>query len=251
MVKKTAAAFIAALLIMTLACYAAFGEISFKQDTQGQVSLKNYIGLVNANLAAEGEKQVNSLFEMYSGFADLGITEKDNAETPEGIEIHAELKPDSIDRVQVRVNDAGRFTAIAAAFIQAVSPQTITIEEAKAKPAALVSRAAAQPEDSYEETVSELNGDAPRVYFAYFPNRYRDGVKWFQLTIVFPLPGYENSAIIMSDTSTKAPDTYSGNPEDYEGYNSKDSYSHLDVFTTPPPEADSPAGDEINREIGK
>lgn len=251
MVKKSSAFCITALLIMTFSLSSAFGEIAYKRDTPGQIALNEYLERVNANLAAEGEKQINSLFEMYDGFADLGITEKDNAVMPEDIEIHAELKPDRIDRVQVRVKDAGRFPRVAAAFVQAVSPNTVGLEEAKKKPTALISRVAAQPEASYEEPVSELNGDAPQVFYAYLPNQLGNNVNWYQLTVVFPLPGYENAAIIEGDTATKPPDAYGDNPEDYEGYSSKDRYSHLDVFTAAPPEPDSPAGDEMSREIKK
>ena len=84
----------------------------------------------------------------------------------------------------------------------------------------------------------------PYVYYAYYPNQYSDGVDWIQMTIIFPLSGYwDGIGIGKGETATKGPDTYSGADQGYEGYFSRDDYSHYEYFTTPTPEPDSAAGD--------
>ena len=89
-----------------------------------------------------------------------------------------------------------------------------------------------------------MNGDVPRVYFAYYPNQYRDGVNWLQMTLVFPAAGEWNGE---SSLGIAEENQGTGLPEDadpdYEGYWSKDDYTHLEVFETATPEPDSAAAE--------
>ena len=233
------------LLTMLIPAGAAAAELNWKTETAGQQVLKLYVENANLALESHGEQPVNSLFEMYQGFAVMGITILDNAETPEGVEITARLFAESINSLEVRVSDVSRFPVIAAAFLQAMSPETMSWEDALKTPKERATKAAASPQNSYEEPMEDLNGTAPRVFYAYYPNQYQDGVNWMQMTIIFPLEGYwDGYGVINNPEQTKAPDTYSGHSADYEGYFSRDDYSHLDVFMTATPEPDSAAAEE-------
>jgi hypothetical protein len=200
---------------------------------------------VNTFLIEQGEQEINTRFEMYDQLAVLGITAAPNAETPEGVEITVRLTYDSINSVQVRVDETARFSVIAAAFLQALYPETMSAEEAIRVPAARAKKAQENPGNSFEDEVEELNGTSPRMYYAYYPDQYHDGVSWMQMTIIFPLAGYwEGTGVVDGATPTKGPDTYSGNDKEYDGYFSEDDYRHYEVFMTATPEPDSPAGEE-------
>ena len=244
MVKRLAALLAALALLMGTAAASAASSLSWKETTPGQTMLKEYITGVNAFLVERGELEINTCFEMYPAQAVLGITSAPNAETPESVEVTAKMTYDSINSVELRVSEITRFPAIASAFLQALYPDTMTPEQAKAAPEERTRQALKNPENSFEDEVEELNGTTPRMYYAYWPDQYHDGVSWIQLTIIFPLAGYwEGIGIIDGATPTKAPDTYSGNDPEYEGYFSRDDYSHYEFFTTPTPEPDSPAGE--------
>lgn len=236
------------LVCLTLVIGRAAGEIRWNRDTAGQEMMVAYMENVNRFLLEEGEQPVNSLFEMYRSFAVMGITMMDNAEVPEGVEITFQLYADCINSVQVRVTDSGRFPRIAAAFLRALYPETSTAEEAFSRPIEIARKAVTDPGNSYVETVEELNGTVPRVYYAYYPDEYHDGVPWLQMTIAFPMAGYwDGTGVINTPVETKAPDTWSGNDADYEGYFSQDDYRHLEIFSTPTPEPDSPAAEQDPR----
>ncbi len=234
----------ALLLCLTLLPLAGFGELKWRQETKGQQLLKTYVETANRFLAEQGEMPVNSLFEMYRSMAVFGITQEENAETPEGVEITVNLLEDSIDNLQLRVNYLPRFPQIASAFLQALFPDEMTPAEARKGPEALVKRAEKNPENSWEEEVELLGGTIPRAYYAYYPNQYHDGVSWAQMTIVFPLPEFWGEYGLGGDVrETNAPDTYTEGADGYEGYFPEDDFSHLDVYTSPTPEPDSPAGE--------
>ena len=237
-------------LVALLAAAALFlpgtgmASIIWKENTPGQKLLKEYITNVNTSLIEQGEQEINTCFEMYDQLAVLGITSAPGAETPEEVEITVRLTYDSINSVQLRVNEAERFPVIAAGFLQALYPETMTVSEAIRVPAERTKKALANPENSFEDEVEELNGTSPRMYYAYYPDQYHDGVNWMQMTIIFPLAGYwEGTGVVDGETPTKGPDTYSGNDAEYEGYFSRDDYNHYEVFMTPTPEPDSPAGE--------
>ena len=237
---------LAVLLILMLAVpTAGLASLRWKENTPAQKILRTYIENVNIYLAEQGEQEVNSIFELYDKFAELGITAEEGAEIPEGVEITVYLYHDTINSLTLRVNDVYRFPPIAAAFLRAINPKGMTTQEALAKPSEKAGAAAANPLNSFEDPVEELNGTSPRAYYAYYPDQYHDGVNWIQLTIVFPLAEYWNGEeqVQSGETPTKGPDTYSGNDAEYEGYYSTDDYKHLEVFVTPTPEPDSPAGE--------
>ncbi len=234
----------ALLLVLLILPAAARGEIAWRQDTPAQKVLRKYITDVSAFLAEQGEQPVNSLFEMYKTHAVFGITLFPDAETPENVEITVTMTYDSLNMLQLRVSDVVRFPVIAAAFLRALEPETMTFEEALAIPALKAKRAASEPANSFEEEIEPLNGDSPRTYYAYFPNQYDNGISWLQMTIVFPLAGlWDGGTVLEGALPTRGPDTYSGNDANYEGYFSEDDYTHLEVFATETPEPDSAAAE--------
>lgn len=245
---------IAALLsVLALLVCAGSGQadMAWKTDTPGQRALKAYIEQANVFLAEMGEQPVNSLFEMYEKLAALGITFREDSEEPEGIEISVSLLYETINSLVLRVNDPGRFPVIAAALIQALNPQTISREDALRTPRQRAEKAVKNPGNSFEDAVEELNGTQPRIYYAYYPNQFRDGVSWLQMTIIFPLEGtWDGNGTDTAVSATKAPDTWSGNDANYDGYFSSDDYTHYEIFTTASPEPDSAAAEEweMNRE---
>jgi len=242
MVKRITAA--AALLALLMCAGRGLADLAWKTDTPGQQALKAYIERVNTFLTESGEQPVNSLFEMYEKLAALGITARDGAEEPEGVEISVSLLYGTINSLVLRVNNPARFPAIAAAFIRALNPETITREAALETPKNRAEKAIKNPLNSFEDAVEELNGTQPRIYYAYYPNQYKDGVSWIQMTIIFPLEGsWDGSSTETAATATKAPDTWSGNDANYDGYFSKDDYTHYEIFTTATPEPDSAAGE--------
>lgn len=240
MVKRA----LAVLLALALLPGSGLASLRWQEKTPAQKQLKNYITKVNEILSDHGETEVNTLFELYEKVAELGITAAPDAEIPEGVEITVYLYYDSINRLQLRVNEPARFPAIAAAFLQGVDPSSPWAQVLKI-PSEKAQKAASGPANSFEDEVEELNGTAPRAYYAYYPDQYHDGNNWIQLTIVFPLAEYmdDGAQVITGETATKAPDTYSGNDAEYEGYFSGDDYKHLEVFTTPTPEPDSAAAE--------
>ena len=207
-------------------------------STPGQQQLKAYIDLVNQNQSQQNRGWVNSLFECYPTFAVLGMTTLDMAEMPEGVELSFTLNQDSLDTLQLRVNDPTRFAALAASCIQAAAPGAMTLDDALAEPTARAEQAIAAPSNSFEDVVDDLNGESPRVYYAYYPNQYRDGVNWLQMTLIFPMPGAADSTVVTATTPEPSAST-----EEYDGYD-YDGGTHLEIFLTPTPEPDSPAGEQ-------
>ncbi len=237
-------ALLLALVFAGLLGMGAGAEPAWPEETEGQKMLKAYVEIANGFLQEQGEGKINSLFEAYTGFEVFGITSQPDSVIPEGVEITAKLFPTSINSLEVRVNYIPRFPQVAAAFIRALTPESMSMQEALEEPTRKAKRAQNNPEDSFEDEVEELNGTMPYVYYAYYPNQYSDGVDWIQMTIIFPLSGYwDGIGIGKGETATKGPDTYSGADQGYEGYFSRDDYSHYEYFTTPTPEPDSAAGD--------
>lgn len=231
--------FCALLCALMLLPAAALGAIDWPTaPSEGQNQLMAYIDRVNQNQSQQNRGWVNSLFECYPTFAVLGMTAVDMAEIPEGVELSFMLNSDSLDSLQLRVNDPTRFAAIAASCIQAASPTAITLEEALTDPTAHAKRVMANPNNSFEDEIIDLNGTTPRVYYAYYPNQYRDGVNWLQMTLIFPLSGYADAGITVTPTPPPADPTL-----EYEG-TGYDGGTHLEIFLTPTPEPDSPAGEE-------
>lgn len=233
---------ILALLYALLLPAAALADIVWPTPPgEGQAALQAFIDSVNQNQTQQGYQPVNSLFECYPTFASLGITAQDMAEIPEDVEMTFTLENGHLDTLTMRASDPRSFAALAASCIQAASPES-TLEDALADPTYHANRAAANPTNSFEDTVELANGLAPRVYYAYYPNQYRDGVNWLQMTLVFPLPEAAGSSLSATPTpedgQTWSDEEYDS---DYSGYD-YDGGTHLEVFTTAMPEPDSPAG---------
>ena len=238
--RLSALLLICTLLLPTVAC----ADILWPDQTAGQVQLKEYILRVNENLAALGQPTVNSLFECYTGFAALGVTALPDSTTPEDVELTFMLYDSCLNSLQLRVSTPEKFAAIAGSCIQAASPDAITLEEALADPTRYMDKALGAPGNSFEDPLETLNGTSPRMYYAYYPNQYSDGVNWLQMTLVFPQGGVTGAAAYA--TETPPPDShayYDDNTETgYEGYD-YDGGTHLEIFTTATPEPDSAAAE--------
>lgn len=240
MFKRLAALLLAALLLPL----PALAEIVWPDQTAGQQQLKEYISRVNDNLAQLSQQPVNRLFECYDTFAVLGVTASEDAWGPEDVELTFTLSADCLTVLQLRVSSLERFAALAASCIQASCPEAMTLQDALVTPTLYMNQAIGNPANSFEDPVETLNGPSPRMYYAYYPNEYSDGVNWLQLTLVFPLGGISSAS--PSATLTPPPsDTsyYDDNAETgYEGYD-YDGGTHLEIFTTATPEPDSAAGE--------
>ena len=236
-----------ALMILAaavLVCSGAAADVVFPEETEGQRVLKRYLENADQYLIQQGEPGINSLFEAYRGFEVFGITALPDAETREDVEITARLFENSVNSLEVRVSDLSRFPRIAASFIRALSPESMTMADALKVPTDRMQRAAKSPENSFEDQVESLNGTVPYIYYAYYPDQYHDGISWLQMTIVFPLEGYWDGYGILSGAEvTRGPDTYSDHSSDYEGYDSEDDFVHYEIFLTATPEPDSAAAE--------
>ena len=232
----------ATILILLSSAFAS--DLPWQTNTPAQQILKNYIETANHYLEERGESPVNRIFELYPGIAVLGITEKSNAETPENVEITVTMLNDRLNQLQLRVCDPTRFPGIAASMIQALYGDNITADEALSAPTDRAETAEKNPRNSFEETIDELNGSIPRIYYAYYPDQYHDGKNWLQMTIIFPKDAdWSGKDMIVGTTEEKGIDPESGVSEDYEGYYSEDDYSHFEFFLTPTPEPDSAAAE--------
>lgn len=233
-----------ALLCALLLPIAALADIVWPTPPgEGQAELQAFIDSVNQNQTQQNQQTVNSLFECYPTFASLGITAQDMAEIPEGVEMTFTLEDGHLDTLTLRASDPGSFASLAASCIQAASPET-SLEDALADPTYHANRAAATPNNSFEDTVELANGLTPRVYYAYYPNQYKDGVNWLQMTLVFPMPGAEGSSLSATPTPDAGQTWHDEEYDsDYSGYD-YDGGTHLEIFTTATPEPDSPAGEE-------
>jgi len=237
----------ALLLALIILTGSGLADLAWKEDTPAQQILKTYIEHVNTFLAEMGEPQVNSIFELYDDHAEMGITAEENAEIPEDVTVTVYLYYDSLNNLLLRASDMTRFPRIAAAFIRALHPTSMTQEEALETPRERAQKAMTNPTDSFEDPVEEekLNGTTPRIFYAYYPNQYHDEVNWLQLLIIFPFAEYwdEETGITVGDDTPDTPDHDPDEQEGYEGYNPDDDYDHLEIFTTATPEPDSAAGE--------
>lgn len=229
------------LAVLTLQ---ASAEISLPEDTGGQIALAQYVRRVNDNLVSAGERPVNSVFLSFETVVSMGITAEDGAEVPEQVEMTFQLYPDALNTLQLRASNPDVFAAVAAACIQAASPSS-TYEDARAGVLPYVNKVKSAPENSFEDTVIEQNGPAPRTYFAYYPNQYHDQVNWMQMTLIFPLLGYEAEIAATPTPSVRVSE------DEYEGIDVKDNYNHFEVFATATPEPDSPGGEALEDQKNK
>ena len=232
------------LAAFILICNAASAGIEWPDETTGEKVLKQYIESVNSYLTQEGEMPVNRCFEIFGGFAVLGITLSDDADIPEDVEITVMMSYDTLDSLELIVRDVSRFPVIASSFLRALFPDNADSSDAVSIPAEKARQAAANPDSSFGEEIYTEKGNAPRIYYNYFPNRYGTGQNWLVMTIIFPYKdswdGYD-ILTVREEENVYIPDEEIG--EAYEGYYSEDDYSHYDVFATPTPEPDSAAAE--------
>lgn len=231
----------ALLLTMLMMTSAALAEIEWPAyPTNGQAQLQQYVETVNAALESSRTGMINMKYELYSTFASLGM---DGVEMPEDplsdftmpVEMYFVLGQDGLYTLQLRMHETDRFAAVAAACIHASAPSAMTLEDARAITDAYVASVKAAPNASFEEDVATLQGAQPRAYFAYYPNQFFDQRNWLQMTLVFPLPGSADAAIVVP-ISTPAPDM------NQDGvWLAQDNYNHFEVFASPTPEPDSAA----------
>ena len=214
--------------------------------TAGQQALMAYIDAVNEALTAQGEQPVNSVFECWPTLAVLGITEFPDMDVPESVEMTFALSAQSVDRLDLRVSETGRFTAIASALIRAASGNAMPLEEARREPAAYVKRVGKNPENSFADTVIPEKGDKSRVYFAYYPNQYHDGVNWLCMTLIFARDGTGSLDTTPEPDLREEKRPLSAEDEyeywvDYGFSENLEDMDRLDVTISPSPEPDSPA----------
>lgn len=238
----------AALLCFLLMCSAAFAEIAWPSDmTNGQAALRNYVESVNLTLTQMGAGAIDMQYELYAGFASLGM---DGADAPESAEIYFLLGEDALHSLTLRLCDADRFEQVAAACLHATSPTAITLENARTltakyanvmrkDQASALSDPTSAMTNSFEETVNDLQGSQPRAYFAYYPNQYGDGRSWLQLTLIFPRAGSDDGALAVAGATP--PPSESDGEDELSGYFAQDNFNHLETFVTPTPEPDSAA----------
>ena len=234
------AALLLALMMMTATT--ALAEMNWPRlTTAGQEQLRDYVARVNDDLTILGQSTVNAIFEFYETFATMGVTAQDNAEVPESVEMTFLLNAEGLISLQLRVSDAGRFAAITAACVQASSPTAIPLETVLAEANQYLQRTINDPYAAFEDEVNTMQGTSPRVYYAYYPNQYADGVDWRQITLIFPLPGSADAPLAVTPEPAVGLDAdsnevYSMNTRTYE-----EGFDHLEVFVTPTPEPDSAA----------
>lgn len=229
-------------LAMMLLVSGAVAELAWPDGlTPVQEQLRAYIARVNDNLITCGQQPINTLFELYPTYAALGITAPETPDVSDGVELAFTFSSASLSVLTLSVNDAARFSAIAASCMQAASADALVLEDALAAVSTYTALALAEPLNSYEEVPDLTPGTSPRTYFSYYPNQYGDDDSWLMLTLIFPLPGYADGM----NLTTPAPEGESGS-DLYEGYMDNyipyDGLTHLEVFTTPTPEPGSPAG---------
>ncbi len=232
----------ALLLCLLLAAGAARADLAWPaQRTAGQEQLRLFVEQANAELTAQGERPINSLFECWPGLAVLGITAADGAEIPEDVEITVTLSQDSVDRLELRVSDSRRFPIIAASLIRAASGGVMTAQEALREPKLYAARVQKDPEDSFADPVLTDKGDTPRTYWAYYPNQYGNGVNWLVLTLIF---GREDAGAVKTTPLPEAEErTSSDDSYDYwSGYGfpaATEGMEQFSITVTPTPEPDS------------
>ena len=229
----------------------SIADLKLNQRTPAQKMLANYIANVNTFLAENGEMELNRVFDQQNTVVELGITVSDEDFEPDVV-VDIYMRYDSLHYLVLRVNNPERFPQVAAAFLRALNPKTMTQEESLKKPMERARKAATNPTDSFadhefdiyaEKEQEILNGERPQTFYAYYPNQYHNDENWLQLMIIFPMNGYwdEESGVINNEDAPKGEDRDSDQDAGYDGYYASDDYEHLRIFTTPTPEPDSAA----------
>lgn len=223
------------LLVLALVFSTGCAELSWPTSlTPAQARLQSFVEDVNERLVFQGEKPINRLFELYSGFATLAVTSHDDADVPEDVELSVTMDEETLCVLTLRCSDMTRFVPLAAACIAAVCP-SMTWKEASAEPQRYADRIGKAPQDSFADVISTLKGTSVQTYYAYAPNQFSDGVDWTTMTLIFPLEGYEDRGVYV--TLTPAPNIGPGSDDniEYEGYAINDGLMHFEIITTETP----------------
>jgi len=132
MASKRLAVTAAILCLLCAVCVTSFAEIMWPVAVNaGQEELQAYVNRVNENLQALRQPVINSLFELYPYNASLGVTDSDDADIPEGIELTFTMYASSLNTMVLRCSDADRFADLAAACIQAASPAGTAVSDCR------------------------------------------------------------------------------------------------------------------------
>ena len=245
--------------VMILTAGNSLADMKLWDNTPAQKMLKSYIENVNAFLLDNSEEQINKIFDQRDSVVELGVVlnpESDNSFMPEDVTVTVYMYYDCINYLLLKVNNAQRFPKIAAAFLQALNPKTMTREQAMKIPTERASKAIKSPQNSFEDVEFDkyadketaiMNAEKPQTYYAYHPNQYNDGVNWIQLMIVFPMAEYwdlEEGVITKEEEEEEKPYIDNMQPEGYEGYFAEDYFEHYHEYTSPTPEPDSAAGED-------
>lgn len=204
--------------------------------TEGQRAMVTYLHTVNALLAESRVGPVDTVYELYPAFASVGLDGEDAAHKT--AEMSFQLSESGVVSLQLRVCDSARFVKLAGACLAACSPAGLSMAEGMAAVQPYADLAQREPANSFEEPVtSELQGNQLRMYCAYFPNEYLDGLNWLQMTLIFPRADSSAPGLVVEIAPPPV-----ATPEDaIEGYFSDDNYTHFELFVTPTPEPDSAA----------
>ena len=222
----------------------AVAEINWPRELNaGQEEARAYIERVNTQLAIRQARKINSLFECYPSFASLGITESDNEETPEQVELILTMASGTLDKLELHTADLDGFPVLAASCIQAAAGESLPMQEALKEPTAYLKRVRANSTDSFADVVMEEKGESLRVYYAYAPNPYFDGTAWITLTLIFPRAGESGALSVTpvpaSGEVTRRVSNDDGDPDWVGYYQPLGEEAHLEIFVTPTPEPDS------------
>ena len=232
----------AAMLCAMLCACSAEAELALPDSLLGRDALGGYLTRAHDYLSAAHERMVNSVFLCGLDVASVGVTDEDGAEIPEGVEMTFITGASGPQTLELRASSPSRFLPVAAACIAAASQEEMSWEDALAAVQPHVRQAEEAPSRSFEDDVIPDQGTEARTYFAYYPNQYQDGESWLQMTLVFPLDGFDGG-VMVTPRPTPKPE-FTG---EFEGIDVKDSYNHFEVFVSPTPEPDSPAGQQGNR----
>ncbi len=203
---------------------------------EGQRAAVTYLNTVNALLAEQGVKPLDTLYELYPTFASVGLHGEDSAYKT--AELFLQMSESGVVSLQLRVCDSAQFVKLAGACLAACGPAGLSMADGMAAVQPYADLVQREPANSFEESVtSELQGNQLRMYCAYFPNEYLDGLNWLQMTLIFPRADSSIPGLVVEIAPQPV-----ATPEDaIEGYFSQDNYTHFELFVTPTPEPDSAA----------
>lgn len=116
---------------------------------EGQRKLFEYVDRVNEDLSGIHYSTINSIFELYTFNAALGITAADRSDIPETTEFSFTMYSDSLNKLVFRTSDINLFEGIAACLIHAASPHVTTLDECRTDPAFYVAKVKKAPDNSF------------------------------------------------------------------------------------------------------